>query len=195
MPCAVVANAEVWSANLNLVPWPYLIVDNFLERSVLEDCLNEIKNTYSFDVEKRGQSQIEYSLLKSTTLWNALYSRHTIYLLTAAFGAPVALSRDNWIQLRRMNSDSPEFPLHHDFVTAEDSVVSFLYLSAGWAPDCGGRLHLYKTVDDEVPVLSVAPIQNRLVAFQTKACHWHAVERVFGWERVSALALWNVVSS
>jgi hypothetical protein len=172
-----------------------LIVDNFLEASVLDNSIAEIDDAYSFEIEKRGESQIEYSLLRSTTLWSALYSRRTICLLSAAFGVPLALSRDNWIQLRRMNSDSPEFPLHHDSVSAEDAVVSFLYLSAGWALEYGGRLHLFKSVDDEVPVSSVAPIQNRFVAFQTKACHWHAVEKVFGWERICALALWNVVAS
>ncbi len=32
----------------------------------------------------------------------------------------------------------------------------------------------------------------RLVAFRTKATHWHSVEKVYGWERLSILALWDV---
>jgi 2OG-Fe(II) oxygenase superfamily len=158
----------------------------------LAKSLTEINDTYSFDIENRGSGRIEYSLLKSKTLWKALYSRRTIHLLTSAFGISVVLSRDNWIQLRRMNADTPEFPLHHDSVASEDSITSFLYLSSGWVPKCGGRLHLFESIDDSAPSASISPLQNRLVAFQTKACHWHSVEKVSDWERINALALWDV---
>ena len=148
--------------------------------------------TYSFDIEKRGGGRIEYSLLKSKTLWTAIYSRRTIDLLSSAFEVPVTLSRNNWIQLRRMNAETPEFPIHNDFVSTEDSIASFLYLSSDWVQEHGGRLQLFLSEDDSTPSTSVAPLQNRFVAFQTKAYHWHSVERVFGWERLSALALWIV---
>jgi hypothetical protein len=180
------------SARLIAYPWPHLIVDNFLARSVLAKSLTEINDTYSFDIEKRGSGRIEYSLLKSKTLWTTVYSRRTIHLLSSAFGVSVTLSRDNWIQLRRMNADTPEFPLHHDFVSSEDSITSFLYLSSGWVQEYGGRLHLFMSEDDSTPATSITPLQNRFVAFQTKACHWHSVEKVYGWERINALALWNV---
>jgi hypothetical protein len=174
-------------------PWPHLIVDNFLARSVLAKSLAEINpDTHSFDIEERGSGRIEYSLLKSKTLWTAIYSRRTINLLSAAFKGSVTLNRDNWIQLRRMNADTPEFPLHHDFVSDERSIASFLYLSGGWVPEYGGRLHLFPDEDDSTPSTSISPLRNRFVAFQTKAYHWHAVERVYEWERLSALALWNV---
>jgi len=184
---------ELQSASLIGFPWPHLVVENFLPRSVLAKCLAEIASeTYSFDIEARGSGRIEYSLLKSKSLWTAIYSRETMDLLTAAFDAPVKLNRDNWVQLRRMNMDTPEFPLHNDFVSTEESIASFLYLSNGWMEQCGGRLHLFKSENDGEPSTSIAPLQNRFVAFQTKACHWHSVERVYGWERLSALALWNV---
>lgn len=187
------SNDELQSARLISYPWPHLIVDNFLARSVLAKSLTEINSdTYSFDIGKRGSGRIEYSLLKSKTLWTALYSRRTIHLLFSAFEVPVTLSRDNWIQLRRMNADTPEFPLHHDFVSSEDSITSFLYLSSGWVQEYGGRLHLFVSEDDSTPDTSIAPLQNRFVAFQTKARHWHSVEKVHGWERINALALWNV---
>jgi hypothetical protein len=183
---------ELQSASLVAYPWPHLVVDNFLPNSVLARSLDEINSdVHNFDIEKRGSGRIEYSLLKSKTLWTAIYSRQTIHLLSAAFEAPVTLSRDNWIQLRRMNADTPEFPMHHDLVSSEKSIASFLYLSGGWVRECGGRLRLFMSEDDTIPSASIAPLQNRFVAFQTKACHWHSVERVYGWERLSALALWN----
>jgi hypothetical protein len=102
------SNDELQSARLIAYPWPHLIVDNFLARSVLAKSLSEINSdTYSFDIEKRVSGRIEYSLLKSKTLWTAIYSRRTIHLLSSAFEGPVTLSRDNWIQLRRMNVDTP----------------------------------------------------------------------------------------
>jgi 2OG-Fe(II) oxygenase superfamily len=193
MPGAAQSSDELRAARIIASPWPHLIVDNFLATSVLAKSLTEINSdAYSFDIEKRGSGQIEYSLLKSKTLWRAIYSRRMIYLLSSAFEARVTLSRDNWIQLRRMNADTPEFPLHHDFVSTEDSIASFLYLSNGWVQECGGRLHLFRSEQDSTPSTSIAPLQNRFVAFQTKICHWHSVERVYGWERLSALALWDV---
>jgi 2OG-Fe(II) oxygenase superfamily len=174
-------------------PWPHLIVDNFLSRAVLKTCLTEIgSDTYNYDIESRGSGRIEYSLLRSRSLWQAIYSKTTINLLAAAFEVGVKLNRDNWVQLRRMNEDTPEFPLHNDFVSAQDSIASFLYLSGGWSQGCGGRLHLFKSEGDCTPSASIDPLQNRFVAFRTKSSHWHSVEKVYGWERLSALALWNV---
>ena len=181
-----------WKASFVASPWPHLIVDNFLPRALVEKSNADIKaSTSGFEIEARGRAQIEYSLLRSEALWKAIYSRRTIHLLSSAFAGVVALNRENWIQLRRMNSQTPEFPRHHDFVRNEDSIASFLYLSEQWTQENGGRLHLFMDGDYTSPTISIAPIQNRFVAFQTKACHWHSVEKVNGWERLSVLALWN----
>jgi hypothetical protein len=190
------SSERMQAARFIAYPWPHLIVDNFLSRSVLAKSIAELNpDTHNFDIEKRGAGRIEYSLLKSKTLWTAIYSRWTINLLSAAFDGSVTLNRDNWIQLRRMNADTPEFPMHHDFVSDEYSIVSFLYLSGGWVQEYGGRLNLFKAEHDSTPSTSIPPLRNRFVAFQTKACHWHSVERVYEWERLSALALWNFTLS
>jgi hypothetical protein len=174
-------------------PWPHLIVDNFLTEDTLAQSLLEIGcDSYNFDIESRGSGQIEYSLLKSETLWRAIYSKKTISLLSSAFGVEVKLNRDNMVQLRRMNEDTPEFPVHNDFTANQDSIASFLYLSPGWSESRGGRLHLFESEKDQAPSTSIEPLQNRFLAFQTKPSYWHSVETVAGWERLSALALWNV---
>jgi hypothetical protein len=60
-------------------PWPHLIVDNFLSEDILTQSLLEIRrDAYNFDIESRGTGQIEFSLLKSETLWRAIYSRETV---------------------------------------------------------------------------------------------------------------------
>ena len=177
-------------------PWPHLVLDNFLTSPVLAQSLAEITAVaYDYDIEYRGTGRIEFSLLKSETLWRAIYSKRTVALLSAAFRVRVKLNKHNMVQLRRMNEDTPEFPLHNDFTSNEDSIASFLYLSGGWSSKCGGRLHLFASDKQAAPSASINPIQNRFIAFSTKASHWHSVERVYGWERLSALALWNVDDS
>lgn len=174
-------------------PWPHLIIDDFLPSAVLAQALAEINaDTYNFEIEQRGTGRIEYSLLKSETMWRAIYSRRMVSILASAFAVKVKLNKHNMLQLRRMNDDTPPFPLHHDFTTNHDAIASFLYLSSGWSSKCGGRLHLYESGTDSAPSASVDPIKNRFVAFQSKPSHWHSVERVYGWERISVLSLWNV---
>ena len=126
---------------LNAEPWPHLLVDDFLTEDVLEQSLVELESElYEFDIELRGRGRIEYSLLKSKTMWRAIYSRRTVVLLSAAFGVGVTLNRHNMVQLRRMNDLTPEFPIHNDAASDEDTIVSFLYVSRGWSDGCGGRL-------------------------------------------------------
>ena len=174
-------------------PWPHLIVDNFLSEEILTRSLSEIGcDTYNFDIEPRGTGRIEFSLLKSESLWRAIYSKETISLLSSVFGVEVKLNRDNMVQLRRMNEDTPNFPVHNDFTSNQDSIASFLYLNPGWSECRGGRLHLFGSETDQAPSASIEPLQNRFLAFRTKPSYWHSVERVNGWERLSALALWNV---
>jgi 2OG-Fe(II) oxygenase superfamily len=174
-------------------PWPHLIVDNFLPSGVLAQSLLEISaGSYEFEMENRGTGRIEFSLLKSETLWRAIYSKRTVSLLSSAFGIGLRLNKHNWVQLRRMNEDTPEFPLHNDFASNEDTIASFLYLSSGWSSKRGGRLHLFESDKHCVPSASIDPIENRFVAFRTRPSHWHSVERVYGWERLSVLALWDI---
>ena len=191
-----VVEQEASLGSLTNRPWPHLVVNDLLAEDILTQALIEIySDTYDFDVEYRGTGRIEFSLLKSPTLWRALYSVRMVAALSSAFGVRVKLDKHNMLQLRRMNEETPEFPLHHDFAPGEETIASFLYLSDGWTPDAGGRLHLYGSDKDSAPLVSVEPLQNRLVAFRTSETHWHSVERVHGWERISVLSLWNIETS
>jgi hypothetical protein len=184
---------EETASDLIAYPWPHLIVDNFLPSAVLAQSLSEISgDAYDYGIEYRGTGRIEFSLLKSETLWRAIYSRNTVALLSSAFGVRVKLNKHNMVQLRRMNDDTPEFPLHNDSTSNEDTIASFLYLGSGWSSDRGGRLRLFESDKQSAPSASIDPIENRFVAFRTKSSHWHSVERVYGWERLSVLALWNI---
>jgi hypothetical protein len=183
------------STNLSLDPWPHLVLDNFLPEDALAQSLIEIQaDSYSYDIEYRGAGRIEFSVLKSPTLWRQIYSKRTVSVLSSAFGVELVLDKHNLVQLRRMNEETPEFPTHNDFAENEDTIASFLYLSSGWSPSCGGRFHLFSSKEEAIPSQSLSPIQNRFLAFRTKPTHWHSVERVHGWERLSILSLWNITN-
>jgi hypothetical protein len=139
-------------------PWQHLVVDNFLTTKVLAKSLSEISaEAYDYEIEYRGTGRIEFSLVKSETLWRAIYSKKTIALLSFAFGVNVKLNKHNMVQLRRMNDDTPEFPLHNDFSSNDDSIASFLYLNSGWSSKCGGRLHLFESEKNCAPAASIEP--------------------------------------
>jgi hypothetical protein len=93
---------------------------------------------------------------------------------------------------RSRRARPPDFPVHSEFTSGEDTIASFLYLSEGWTPARGGRLRLHAANDASAVGAAIEPIRNWFIAFQTKAEHWHSVERVHGWERLSILALWNI---
>lgn len=175
-------------------PWPHVICDNFLSNEILAQSLEQIAaQEYVYDIEYRGTGRIEFSLLKSETLWRELYSIHTMSILYRALGVNVRLNKQNMLQIRRMNESTPEFPMHNDYTSQGEQVASFLYLSSGWEEKCGGRLHLFKSESDIGSKASIEPLENRFVAFQTRAFHWHSVEKVYNWSRISVLALWDVI--
>ena len=192
MPLAV-SKAVDQGADFRLLPWPHLLIDDFLTSETLQQCLDEIcSQNYDFETEERGTGRIEFSLLRSTTLWRAIYCKRTIAVLRQAFGVDVRLNKHNMVQLRRMNSETPDFPLHNDFVSGGATIASFLYLSPGWSACCGGYFHMFQSSEQHTPILSVEPIQNRFLAFRTDPSHWHSVQRVRNWERLSVLALWDI---
>ena len=192
MPSAA-SNLVDQEPELRLLPWPHLLIDDFLASETLQQCLDEIgSENYDFEIEARGTGRIEFSLLRSTTLWRAIYSRTTMAALRQAFGVDVRLNKHNMVQLRRMNSETPDFPVHSDFVAGSATIASFLYLSPGWSARCGGHFHMFQSNEQHAPVRSIEPIQNRFLAFRTEPSHWHSVQRVRDWERLSVLAMWDI---
>ena len=176
-------------------PWPHLVVDNFLSPDILARSLEEISSEqYEFEIESRGLGRIEFSLLKSETLWRAIYCRRTMDLLNSAFNVKVSLNRKNFLQLRRMNAQTPDFPIHNDIAASDiKTIASFLYVSPGWKEEFRGHFNLFERAEQSSPSSKLAPIQNRFLAFVIAANHWHAVDRPRCWERLSVLAAWDVL--
>ena len=182
------------ASGLRSEPWPHFVIDNFLANETIDAAVDEIGvHSYEYEIDERGKGRIEFTLLQSRVLWKALYSKRTLETLSTAFRCGISLNKKNLIQLRRMSDATPSFPLHNDFILGSNTIVSFLYLSKNWSPNCGGRLLLQKDGEVVSAPIAVEPIFNRLVAFQTNAEHWHSVESVTSWKRLSALSVWDVV--
>ena len=60
-------------------PWQHLVADDFLPADVLERSLEEVAaESYEYGIEYRCSGRIEFSLLRSETLWRAVYSKNKI---------------------------------------------------------------------------------------------------------------------
>ena len=159
---------EADAVGLALAPWPHLVSDDYLPAATLAEAMREIAaEAYEYEIEPRGTGRIEFSLLKSRTMWRAVYAKRTLTLLESAFGVRLRLNQDNVLQLRRMNAATPAFPVHSDYTAGQDTIASFLYLSPGWQPRLGGYLDLFTDPDQARPHLRIAPLANRFVAFRT----------------------------
>ena len=175
-------------------PWPHLVLDDFLSSEAIDIATAEVESySYEYEIDQRGDGRIEFALLRSKTLWKEIYSLSMIRTISEAFRLQVTLNKKNLIQLRRMTENTPAFPLHNDFILGSNTIVSLLYLSRCWRADNGGRLLLHESGLASDPTKIIDPICNRLVAFRTKAEHWHSVEKVSGWDRRCALAVWDIV--
>ena len=81
-------------------PRQHLVADDFLPADVLERSLKEVAaESYEYGIEYRGSGRIEFSLLRSETLWRAVYSKSTVALLKQAFGVETVLNKQNMLQL------------------------------------------------------------------------------------------------
>ena len=184
----------ILNSQLCYFPWPHVIIDDFLSAQSLSKSISELNaHDCEYEIDYRGDGRIEYALMESETIWKEIYSVKTISKLSSLFNCKLKLNKSNLIQVRRMSTSTPAFPKHNDFIPENSTIVCFLYLSPSWNSRKGGRLLLYKSLNDREVYKRIDPIQNRLVAFETSASHWHSVEKVYNWERISALALWDKI--
>ena len=174
-------------------PWPHLVLDDFLTSDCLAQCLSEIRATPTpLILSPVGRARLSTRFLGARPCGGRYTPGAPVLYFPSAFGVEVSLNKHNMLQLRRMNGETPEFPVHNDFTSNEATIASFLYLNEGWSHKCGGRLKLFESDRQFAPSASIAPIQNRFIAFRTEPSHWHSVEKVYGWERMSVLSLWNI---
>ncbi|OYW45300.1 MAG: hypothetical protein B7Z08_10625 [Sphingomonadales bacterium 32-68-7] len=174
-------------------PWRAIIVDRFLPEDILTEAFDHIIDTeYEYNIDYRGNGRIEFDVLRMHALWRLLYSKEMSAFISAIYLRRAKLNQENLIQIRRMTEDTPEFPVHNDYILGKDSVISFLYLSPSWSPERRGRLVMHENPQGTGEISFIDPIQNRLVLFQNCRKNWHSVERVTDWTRYAILSVWDL---
>jgi predicted 2-oxoglutarate/Fe(II)-dependent dioxygenase YbiX len=166
-------------------PWPHVIIENVLSKKGLVITEDELqKHKQQFKTLKNHPAKIKYSEISNLPIYKGFTSelfKNLCYFLTHK---KYKINSTSGIQFRFSNKNTPEFPLHHDFIDKE-SIVILLYLSDLKEKD-GGELVLVHPRNRE-NFKSISPGYNKLVFFASKKNNLHKVNRIKRGNRFSIL--------
>lgn len=170
-------------------PWPHFVFDGFLEEEWYRRFAAEAhSDDVSFQIKRDDPFKLQFAPLDDLELAEIFLSVEFAGLLRRLTGRWACVTERNGIQIRRSDTATPPFPVHHDS-GGPPSVVAIYYVSTDWAQPKGGRLRLHPAEDAEATVV-VDPQPNRLVVFEAKSTHWHSVEKTTSGTRYSILSEW-----
>ncbi|MBN8721879.1 MAG: 2OG-Fe(II) oxygenase [Acidobacteria bacterium] len=174
-------------------PWTHFILDNFIETTSFKQFQKAIfSKQHTFSIQENDPHQIQFAVLEYIPLAKIFYSVEFKSILETLSNTKLTINTKNYVQLRHMDPDSPEFPPHIDDMGFR-SVVTIYYLSPDWKEDFGGQLCLHKNkIGDEDQTVFINPIENRLVIFFSDDTNWHSIKKVYDWERYTILSEWLV---
>jgi hypothetical protein len=169
----------------NRTPFPYGCYDNFLDSSILEGVLEDLKSLpapeASFDrAQERFKSSYSPERLPPHTrqLLYALNSKPFIAFLEAMTGIK-GLIPDPYFMGGGIHvvSNGGHLDLHADFnhhkiMNLERRINVLIYLNKGWKAEYGGSFEIWND-DMSAQVESFEPIFNRMCCFNTTSRSWH----------------------
>jgi len=169
----------------NRTPFPYGCYDNFLEHSILEGVLEELKHlpapTAAFDREQeRFKASYSAERLPQYTrgLLYALNSKPVIAFLEALTGIK-GLIPDPYFMGGGIHvvSNGGHLDIHADFnhhaiMNLERRINVLIYLNKDWRPEFGGSFEIWND-DMSERVECFTPIFNRMCCFNTTSRSWH----------------------
>ena len=174
-------------------PWPHFILDGLIEDHQFRIARDRIlAQAGAFDLDADPNLQIQLQFLADEEMAEFFFSREMRRLLEAIAEHPLTPNEQIAIQLRRMTPESPPFPPHVDNVETK-AWAALYYIAPDWSPAKGGEIVLLEneTADLRAPRSTwVAPLENRLLLFQTEDQYWHTVRRVRDWERYFIMTEW-----
>lgn len=176
-------------------PWPHFIFDNFLSAEQLQSLQASISaNPRNFVVDEEDDLQLQYKFLPDLELAKYLLGPEFKSFLETTTGLSLSINPTGLVQLRRMDENSPAFPVHVDNQD-EKSLVCILYVSPDWRNHNGGELvlHAAQDADPAGPQSKIVePLTNRMILFRSEETHWHSVNSVRNWIRYSVLMEWII---
>lgn len=186
---------EVWTPQLAELaerfaaaePFPHVVLDDFLRREAIEQCLADFPqldsgdwiNYTHFNERKFGRSQLEAIPGANRRAIDELNSPRFVDFLTKLTGieglfADPALMGGGLHQSPRggfLNVHA-DFTGHQHQPTWQRRVNVLVYLNEDWQPEFGGDLELW-TRDMQRCAVKVPPVLNRAVIFETGLDSFH----------------------
>ncbi|MBI4852706.1 MAG: 2OG-Fe(II) oxygenase [Acidobacteria bacterium] len=173
-------------------PWTHYVLDGFIEEKPFKRMQKTfLSKKHKFLIKENDPYFVQYALLRYLPLAKVFYSLEFKNLLETFSGFSLSLNTSNYVQVRYMNIDSPELPIHIDTLEGR-AIIAIYYLSPNWVEDSGGELCLYDEFEENIPKTIIKPVENRLLFFSSSITTWHSIKKVNNWERYSVLSTWNV---
>jgi hypothetical protein len=175
-------------------PWPHIVIDNFLSESSFAELIKRLvtKNT-KFKKFEDDPEEIQFTLVPDMKVLEFFLSEDIKKFLGSLAKCSLKIYEKGIVQLRKMDSESPAFPPHSDFID-NINFISLYYLSPDWSPEKGGELLLHRdefSGAEEKDTKWITPLQNRMVLFFSEKEYWHSVRRVQNWERYLIFSEWE----
>lgn len=179
---------ELSSRYQHASPYPHIVLENFLDPEVLNDCIDEFNklnetdgwiNYKHYNEKKRGLNKLELlpETIKGTI--NELNSPEFLEFLSNLTGIK-DLRKDDQLEGGGIHQSGKggflnihaDFTVHPHHRNWQRRVNVLVYLNKDWQEEWGGKLELWDTQMKACEV-KVLPVFNRCVIFNTDADSYH----------------------
>jgi Rps23 Pro-64 3,4-dihydroxylase Tpa1-like proline 4-hydroxylase len=169
-------------------PYPHIVLENFMEPAILEECIDEFNklnesdawiNYVHFNEKKRGLNKLDLlpKAIKSTI--NELNSPKFLEFLSTITGIQ-HLKKDDMLEGGGIHQSKrggflnihADFTVHPHHRKWQRRVNVLVYLNKDWEEAWGGKLELWDR-QMEACEKKVLPVFNRCVIFNTDADSYH----------------------
>lgn len=175
--------AETYAAGK---PFPHIVIDDFLDERVIEQCLQEFpvrpeRDSETFDREQE-RNKISYHPdflpAKTRALFYAFNARPFLRVIENITGIKQLIPDPHFfgggfheIGTGGHLSMHADF-IHHRLLNLERRVNVLIYLNRDWKEEYGGQLELWPS-DMSACEQSIVPVANRCVIFSTTETSMH----------------------
>ncbi|MBS1654498.1 MAG: 2OG-Fe(II) oxygenase [Bacteroidetes bacterium] len=169
-------------------PYPHIVLENFLNPAVLDECIDEFNklnetdgwiNYVHFNENKKGLNKLDTLPPTIKRTINELNSPEFLQFLSKLTGIP-NLMKDDLLEGGGLHQSRKggylnihaDFTVHPHHRHWQRRVNVLVYLNKGWQDDWGGKLELWDR-KMEACREKVLPVYNRCVIFNTDADSYH----------------------
>jgi hypothetical protein len=169
-------------------PYPHIVLENFLDPGVLNDCITEFNklnetdgwiNYKHYNEKKRGLNKLDVLPPTIAGTINELNSTEFLEFLSTLTGIK-DLQKDDRLEGGGIHQSGKggflnihaDFTVHPHHRNWQRRVNVLVYLNKDWKEDWGGKLELWDTKMKACEI-KVLPVFNRCVIFNTDADSYH----------------------